>query len=63
MLNLRCTDARYKRSMGEGALAPFINDSVDPYDRYEHVDEGVFIAPLIKGLRPPTRYKYHLRIC
>ena len=40
--------------MGEGALAPLINDSVDPYDRYEHVGEGVFIAPLIKGLRPPT---------
>ena len=51
---LRDTDARYKRSMGEGALAPLINDSVDPYDRYEHVGEGVFIAPLIKGLRPPT---------
>jgi hypothetical protein len=33
--------------MGEGALAPLINDSVDPYDLYEHVGEGVFIAPLI----------------
>ena len=53
-LKLRDTDARYKRSMGEGALAPLINDSVDPYDRYEHVGEGVFIAPLIKGLRPPA---------
>ena len=51
---LRDTDARYKRSMGEGALAPLINDSVDLYDRYEHVGEGVFIAPLIKGLRPPA---------
>ena len=60
---MRDTDARYKRSMGEGALAPLINDSVDPYDRYEHVGEGVFIAPLIKGLRPPAKYKYHLRIC
>ena len=39
--------------MGEGALAPLINDSVDPYDRYEHVCEGV-LAPLIKGLRPPA---------
>ena len=55
-------DARYERSMGEGAfIAPLINDSVDPYDRYEHVGEGVFIAPLIKGLRPPAKYKYHLR--
>ena len=62
-LKLRDTDARYKRSMGEGALAPLINDSVDPYDRYEHVGEGVFIAPLIKGLRPPAKHKYHLRIC
>ena len=60
---MRDTDARYKRSMGEGALAPLINDSVDLYDRYEHVGEGVFIAPLIKGLRPPTKYKHHLRIC
>ena len=42
--------------MGEGELAPLLNDSVDPYDhdRYEHVGEGVFIAPLIKGLRPPA---------
>ena len=50
--------------MGEGALAPLINDSVDLYDRYEryeHVGEGVFIAPLIKGLRPPAKYKHHLR--
>ena len=39
--------------MGEGAVAPLINDSVDPYDRYEHVGEGV-LAPLIKGLRPPA---------
>ena len=51
---LRDTDARYKGSMGEGAIAPLINDSVDPYDRYEHVGEGVSIAPLIKGLRPPA---------
>ena len=48
------TDARYKRSVGEGAVAPLINDSVDPYDRYEHVGEGVLIAPLIKRLRPPA---------
>ena len=40
--------------MGEGALAPLINDSVDPYNRYEHVGEGVFIALLIKGLCPPA---------
>ena len=47
--------------MGEGALVPLINDNVDRYDRYEHVGEGVFIAPLIQGLRPPAKYKYHLR--
>ena len=34
--------------MGEGALAPLINDSVDPYARYEHVGEGVFIAPSLR---------------
>ena len=42
--NCADTDARYKRSMSEGALTPLINDSVDPYDRDEHVDEGVPIA-------------------
>ena len=37
--------------MGEGAfIALLINDSVDPYDRYEHTGEGVFIAPLINTL-------------
>ena len=56
---LRDTDARYKGSMGEGAVAPLINDSVDPYDRYEHVGEGVYIAPLIKGLRPPASVLAH----
>ena len=45
--------------MGEGAVAPLINDSVDPYDRYEHVGEGVFVAPLIKGLRPPASVLAH----
>ena len=45
--------------MGEGALAPLINDSVDPYDLYEHVGEGVFIAPLIKDLRPPASVLAH----
>ena len=48
------TEARYKGSMREGAVVLFINDSVDPYDRYEHVGEGVFIAHLIKELRPPA---------
>jgi hypothetical protein len=47
--------------MGEGELAPLINDIVDSYDRYEHVGEGVFIAPLIKGLCPPAKYYYHMR--
>ena len=43
---LRCTDERYKRSRGEGAfISPLINDSVGPYDWYEHVGEGVFITP------------------
>ena len=62
---LRDTDARYKGSMGEGVIAPLINDSVDPCDRCEHVGEGV-LAPLTKGLRPPTMLsalEYHLRIC
>ena len=43
-----------------GGLAPLINNNVYPYDRYEHVDEAMLIAPLIKGLRPPAKYKYHL---
>jgi hypothetical protein len=45
--------------MGEGAVAPLINDSVDPYDRYEHVGEGVSVAALVKELRPPAPVLAH----
>ena len=45
--------------MGAGAAAPLINDSVNPYGRYAHVGEGVFVAPLIKGLRPPASVLAH----